>query len=124
MVALTKNILLEKIRGAGALTDADLYKGMTKDGIVIPEDRFNKMLLDLEIMGLVKVAWVTKDGRRIEATAEEEPVYDPNADSSGRGENDNDGDDGSAATTGTDKGASAGDDNDMSYEASFPGLEK
>ena len=41
-------------------------KALTKDGLNIPEDKFNKLLLDLEILGLIKVAWFTKDERRIE----------------------------------------------------------
>ena len=32
----------------------------------IAEDKFNKLLLDLEILGLIKVSWITKDERRIE----------------------------------------------------------
>ena len=37
---------------------------LTKDGLNLPEDKFNKLLLDLEILGLIKVAWFTKDERR------------------------------------------------------------
>ena len=44
MVSLTKSTLVEKIREAGALTDVDLHKSMAKDGHVIPDDRFNKYL--------------------------------------------------------------------------------
>ena len=33
---------------------------------LIAEDKFNKLLLDLEILGLIKVSWITKDERRIE----------------------------------------------------------
>ena len=46
---------------------------LTKEGYIIPEDKFNKILLDLEILGFVKVSWLTKDSRRIEiAVAEQE----------------------------------------------------
>ena len=38
------------------------------------EDKFNKILLDLEIMGLINVAWITKDTRRIEVIVEKEEV--------------------------------------------------
>ena len=33
---------------------------------------FNKILLDMEIMGLVKVTWLTKDVRRIEIVSKQE----------------------------------------------------
>jgi len=61
-----KNILHEKIKEVGSLTDNELYKLLAKEGFVISEDKFNKLLLDLEILGLIKVAWITKDARRIE----------------------------------------------------------
>ena len=47
---------------------------MTKDGLNLPEDKFNKLLLDLEILGLIKVAWFTKDERRIEVVVIEKEV--------------------------------------------------
>jgi hypothetical protein len=62
--------MYEKIRQAGTLTDADLMKDLTKDGITLAESEFNKTLLDLEIYGLVRVSWVTKDKRRIELVAD------------------------------------------------------
>lgn len=61
-----KNIVFDKISESGSLTDSELSKALTKDGVVIAEDKFNKILLDLEILGIIKVAWVTKDDRRIE----------------------------------------------------------
>ena len=69
-----KNKIYEKIKEANALTDAELYKAMTKVGIIIPEDKFNKVLLDLEILGLIKVAWVTKEARRIEVVIVKEEI--------------------------------------------------
>ena len=62
-----RNLAYDKIKEAGSLTDSELSKKLTKEGIIIAEDRFNKLLLDLEIMGLIKVSWLTKDTRRIEA---------------------------------------------------------
>ena len=41
---------------------------MSKDGVSILEDEFNKVLLDLEIYGLIRVSWLTKDKKRIELT--------------------------------------------------------
>lgn len=61
-----KNIVFDKISESGSLTDSELSKALTKDGYMIPEDKFNKILLDLEILGVIKVAWITKDDRRIE----------------------------------------------------------
>lgn len=61
-----RNKVFDKIKDAGSLTDVELYKILTKEEETIPEDKFNKLLLDLEILGLIKVAWITKDERRIE----------------------------------------------------------
>jgi len=61
-----RNTIYDKIKEVNSLTDVELYKSITKDGLNIPEDKFNKLLLDLEILGLIKVAWFTKDERRIE----------------------------------------------------------
>ena len=61
-----KNIILENIKDDGSLTDKSLSKSLAKDGYLISDDLFNKTLLDLEIMGLVSVSWITKNTRRIE----------------------------------------------------------
>lgn len=61
-----KNLVYEKIKESGSLTDSELSKILVKEGIVLPDDEFNKTLLALEIYGLVKVGWLTKDERRIE----------------------------------------------------------
>ena len=61
-----RNQIFEKIKESNSLTDVELYKSLIKDGLNLPEDKFNKVLLDLEILGLIKVAWFTKDERRIE----------------------------------------------------------
>ncbi len=69
-----RNFVFEKVKDHGSLTDAELSKIMIKDGMVVPEDRFNKVLLDLEILGLIKVSWLTKDTRRIEIIKEKDEV--------------------------------------------------
>lgn len=69
-----KNIIHEKIKEVNSLTDVELYKSLTKDGMIITEDKFNKLLLDLEILGLIKVAWITKDARRIELVTIKEEI--------------------------------------------------
>lgn len=69
-----RNTVFDKIKEATRLTDVELYKSLVKDGHAIAEDRFNKILLDLEILGLINVSWVTKDERRIEAIIVEKAV--------------------------------------------------
>ena len=61
-----RNTIYDKIKEAGSLTDVKLYKILVKEGYVLPEDKFNKLLLDLEILGLITVVWITKEERRIE----------------------------------------------------------
>ena len=57
---------MEKIKETGSITDKTLAKNLIKDGYQISDALFNKTLLDMEIMGLVSVSWLTKDTRRIE----------------------------------------------------------
>ena len=93
-----RNTIYEKIKEVNSLTDVELYKSLTKDGLILPEDKFNKLLLDLEILGLIKVALFTKDERRIEIIIiekEEDPIEKQNKEVM-----------------------------EKDYEASFPGLEK
>ena len=61
-----KNLLLEKIKESGSITDTSLTKSLTKDGYLLHENIINKTLLDLEIMGLINVSWLNKNTRRIE----------------------------------------------------------
>jgi len=92
-----KNSVFDKIKERGSLTDSELSKALIKDGFVIAEDRFNKLLLDLEIIGRIKVTWLTKDTRRIEVIAEKVEVDEIEAQNKAMIEKD--------------------------YEASFPGAE-
>ena len=69
-----KNLVYDIIKENESLTDVELSKKLTKEGVLIPEDQFNKLLLDLEILGLVKVSWLTKDTRRIEVIVEKEEI--------------------------------------------------
>ncbi len=66
-----KNLVYEKVKDSGSLTDSELSKLLIKEGIALPEDEFNKTLLTLEIYGLIKVSWLTKDHRRIEIVESE-----------------------------------------------------
>ena len=79
MVKMTlplKNIVFEKIKQEKSLTDSELSKALSKDGYIIAEDRFNKILLSLEIIGVIKVSWLTKDTKRIEIVTEKEEIDD------------------------------------------------
>ena len=93
-----RNTIYEKIKEAKSITDIELYKSLTKDEFNLPEDKLNKLLLDLEILGLIKVSWFTKDERRIEVIIIEEkkdPIEMQNKETM-----------------------------EKDYEASFPGLDK
>jgi hypothetical protein len=61
-----RNLVYEKIRNAGTLTDSDLVNILSKDGVHLTDAHLNKTLLDLEIYGLIRISWVGKDKRRIE----------------------------------------------------------
>ncbi|EIJ66683.1 hypothetical protein BD31_I1125 [Candidatus Nitrosopumilus salaria BD31] len=93
-----RNTVFDKIKESGSLTDVELNKSLAKDGYVLADDRFNKILLDLEILGLIKVSWITKDERRIEVFVVEEEIDEIEQQNKEAMERD--------------------------YEASFPGLEK
>ena len=67
---------MEKIKEAGSLTDKTLVKSLKKDGYDITDNIFNKTLLDMETMGLVKVGWLTKDTRRIEIVSDQHDESD------------------------------------------------
>ena len=68
-----RNLIFEKISQTGTTTDTDLMNALQKEGITLADSDFNKTLMDLEIYGLIRVSWLTKDKRRIER------VVDPNA---------------------------------------------
>ena len=100
MVKMTipiKNKILEKIKESDSLTDKELSKLLVKNEIILPDSEFNKILLDLEIMGLITVTWMTKDTKRIEVVSvtKEEEEYEKQIK----------------------------DSEDKDYEASFPGTD-
>ena len=66
MTILLKNKILEKVQQSEGLTDKELLTVLSKND-VIPENEFNKILLDLEIKGLILVSWQTKNIKRIES---------------------------------------------------------
>jgi len=63
---------MEKIIEVGSITDKTLAKSIAKDGHELSDGLFNKTLLDMEIMGLINVNWLTKDTRRIEIVSSKE----------------------------------------------------
>lgn len=100
MVKMTipiKNKILEKIKESDSLTDKELSKLLVKNEIILPDSEFNKILLDLEIMGLITVTWMTKDTKRIEviSVTKEDEEYEKQIK----------------------------DSEDKDYEASFPGTD-
>jgi len=71
-----KNIVIDKIKESGSITDKTLAKNLIKDGYNLSDGLFNKILLDMEIMGLINVNWLTKDTRRIEIISKQEEEDD------------------------------------------------
>ena len=69
-----RNTVFDKIKEEKSLTDVELNKILLKNDIEISNGKFNKILLDLEILGLIKVTWITKDERRIEMIIIEKEV--------------------------------------------------
>ena len=76
MTVKYKNIVIDKIKELGSITDKVLVKRLVKDGYNLSDDLFNKILLDLEIMGLINVSWLTKDTRRIVIVSKQEEEDD------------------------------------------------
>ena len=67
---------MDKVKESGSITDKTLTKSLTKDGYHLSDALLNKTLLDLEILGLVKTNWLTKDTRRIEVAFNKEEEED------------------------------------------------
>ena len=76
MTVKYKNIVIDKIKESGSITDKTLAKSLIKDGHHLSDDLFNKILLDMEIMGLINVNWLTKDTRRIAIVSKQEEEED------------------------------------------------
>jgi len=93
-----RNTVYDKIKEVNSLTDVKLFKILIKEGYALPEDKFNKILLDLEILGLITVVWVTKEERRIEIVVVKKEIDEIEEQNKETMEKD--------------------------YEASFPGFEK
>ena len=53
-----RNIVYEKIKQSNTLTDSELSSLLSKEGIELDIAEINKILLDLEIYGLLRVSWI------------------------------------------------------------------
>jgi hypothetical protein len=69
-----RNLIYEKLKQVGNITDSDLVNALSKDTVSLSDADLNKILLDLEIYGLIRVSWVTKDKRRIEIIVDSRSV--------------------------------------------------
>lgn len=47
-------------------TDDDLLEALNKNGSKCSPDELDKLLMQLEILGLITIRWVAKDKRRLE----------------------------------------------------------
>jgi hypothetical protein len=56
----------EWIKEKKSTTDEDLLEVLNKNGNRCSPDELDKLLMQLEILGLVTIRWVAKDRRRVE----------------------------------------------------------
>lgn len=56
-------------------TDDDLLEALNKNGRKCSPDELDKVLMQLEILGLITIRWVGKDRRRLEL--QENPAEEP-----------------------------------------------
>lgn len=61
-----RNFVFEKIQESENLTDTELLNSLTKAGVSLSEADLAKTLIDLEIYGLIRVFWISKEKKRIE----------------------------------------------------------
>jgi hypothetical protein len=52
-----RNIIYEKVKQAGNITDTDLMRALEKEDNPVSWPDFNKILLDLEIYGLISTKY-------------------------------------------------------------------
>jgi DNA-binding PadR family transcriptional regulator len=56
----------EWIKEKKSATDDDLIDALNKNGSKCSPDELDKLLMQLEILGLITIRWVAKDKRRVE----------------------------------------------------------
>jgi hypothetical protein len=61
-----RNIVNEKMKAHTNMTDKELLAELQRDGEDVSMRDLNKVLMQLEIIGLITLRWQTKDTRRIE----------------------------------------------------------
>jgi len=66
-----RNIVFEKMKASDNMTDKELLMALQRDGEDISMRDLNKVLMQLEILGLITIRWQTKDTRRIETVKAE-----------------------------------------------------
>jgi DNA-binding PadR family transcriptional regulator len=60
-------VAYEWLKEKKSSTDDDLLEALNKNGNKCSPDELDKILMQLEILGLVTIRWVSKDKRRVEA---------------------------------------------------------
>jgi Fe2+ or Zn2+ uptake regulation protein len=70
-----RNIVYEKLKEEENIVDKDLLAQLVRDGQDVSMRDINKVLLQLEILGLITVRWVAKDKRRIEVIEKGEETH-------------------------------------------------
>jgi len=61
-----RNLVNEKMKAHDNMTDKELLAELQRDGEDVSMRDLNKVLMQLEILGLITLRWQTKDTRRIE----------------------------------------------------------
>ncbi len=56
----------EWVKEKKSTTDDDLLEALNKNGGKCSPDELDKILMQLEILGLVTIRWIAKDKRRVE----------------------------------------------------------
>ena len=56
----------EWIKEKKSVTDEDLLEALNKNGNKCSPDELDKLLMQLEILGLITIRWISKEKRRIE----------------------------------------------------------
>ena len=58
----------EWVKEKKSTTDEDLLEALNKNGSKCSPDELDKLLMQLEILGLITLRWISKEKRRIEVT--------------------------------------------------------
>ena len=69
-----KNEIMEILSKQGNVTDTELFNALQSKFPWLNAKEFNRMLMELEIQGLIHVFQIGKNKRRIERVSEQETV--------------------------------------------------